>query len=47
MIESNSAAFLLQCDVNAIIVLSRDGIVHKLHDEKSSAHLIPITSVNR
>lgn len=41
------AANLLQCDLNSIIVISAEGNVDKLIEEKSTANLIHITSLKR
>lgn len=40
-------AILLHVDANAILVLSTDGIVDKLHEEKSSGVLSSVASLKR
>lgn len=42
-----AAANLLQCDLNSIIVISTEGNVDKLVEEKSTANLSHITSLKR
>lgn len=42
-----AAANLLQCDLNSIIVISTEGNVDKLIEEKSTANLSHIISLKR